>query len=1154
MKTIKILCTLLCTLLTVLPATAQNTDGNKNKAIIEATDGQHELNTDDIQSIRFNGGKITFVQPSGDTTFDRTLRSLSFQRPNPGTLRLTASTTIGTESNSGSKRAQAIDGEGHLRATWGSSDVVYVYASASATAHIGTLRPATTGSNSATLTGNINGDGLTDGQTLYFSTKPRSFDLTQQDGTVESLFYFTATGTLTIDGANASISNLAFSRPIAIVKFTLKDKDNDAAISTKPLTVFDGTNTYTVTPASATSTLFVGIPAISSQPLNLKAKVGNDTYVYEKTSATFAANKYYAISVKMTSMLKTPLTLEFYSEADGGAQIFVCNKKFSDHNSIYYSDNGGERIEIPANSYEYTIKFSNGVHIVQFWGNNARYSTVNGSSYINVNRDCKVYGNIMSLVSSENFATTTTLTANYAFCNLFRPNNNNHQLIYIDPNKPLLLPATTLTENCYSNMFYGCTYLTTAPELPATTLVKSCYSNMFYGCTNLSTAPELPATTLVQSCYSQMFYGCTGLTTAPELPATTLVQSCYSNMFNGCTRLNSVTCLATDISADNCTTNWLFGVPATGTFYKATSMTSWGEGASGIPTGWNAQSYVVETPLTFEAMTAGATVTFTSSMDTPPIIEYSTDGSTWSTYTTAITLDNAGDKVMFRGDNAAYATSSSAYSQFTCSDDCYVYGNIMSLVSKENYTKNKTLTADYAFCGLFKDNGHLHHQATTRLLLPATMLSAHCYADMFSGCTSLTVAPALPATTLANACYERMFSDCTGLTTAPELPANKLAAGCYQHMFDGCTQLNSVTCLAADHSAADCTNGWLDGVAAEGTFAQFVGTIWSDGANGIPIGWTTQENLLATPLTFEAKTAGATVTFNIAEGVTNPVEYSTDGTSWSTYTSGTVITLENIGDRVMFRGDNATYGPSHDSQFTCSADCYVYGNIMSLVSKDNFATSTVLTKDYTFSGLFKNNVHIWNHASRNLLLPATVLTEYCYRNMFRGCSNLTVAPELPAKTLGGNCYQNMFNGCTSLTVAPELPATDLKMYCYSAMFKECTSLTTAPVLPATYLRMNCYESMFSGCTSLTTAPTLPATTLTQNCYSNMFYGCRKLSSVTCLATTISASYCLNHWLDRAGTEASTTPTLHVKSSMAEAAWNLPTSDANNVTWTLSADQ
>lgn len=34
-------------------------------------------------------------------------------------------------------------------------------------------------------------------------------------------------------------------------------------------------------------------------------------------------------------------------------------------------------------------------------------------------------------------------------------------------------------------------------------------------------------------CYHSMFYGCTGLTTAPELPATTLANNCYENMFTG---------------------------------------------------------------------------------------------------------------------------------------------------------------------------------------------------------------------------------------------------------------------------------------------------------------------------------------------------------------------------------------------------------------------------------------------------------------------------------------------------------------------------------------------------------------------------------------------------------------------------------------------
>ena len=66
----------------------------------------------------------------------------------------------------------------------------------------------------------------------------------------------------------------------------------------------------------------------------------------------------------------------------------------------------------------------------------------------------------------------------------------------------------TMASKCYDSMFFGCTSLTTAPELPATTLAGSCYDGMFYGCTSLTTAPELPATTLADYCYFGMFYGC----------------------------------------------------------------------------------------------------------------------------------------------------------------------------------------------------------------------------------------------------------------------------------------------------------------------------------------------------------------------------------------------------------------------------------------------------------------------------------------------------------------------------------------------------------------------------------------------------------------------------------------------------------------------
>ena len=99
------------------------------------------------------------------------------------------------------------------------------------------------------------------------------------------------------------------------------------------------------------------------------------------------------------------------------------------------------------------------------------------------------------------------------------------------------LPATTLAKSCYFSMFSNCTALTQAPTLPATTLEANCYNNMFYGCTSLTQAPALPATTLTEGCYGGMFYGCTSLTQAPALPATTLENACYRSMFQGCTSL-----------------------------------------------------------------------------------------------------------------------------------------------------------------------------------------------------------------------------------------------------------------------------------------------------------------------------------------------------------------------------------------------------------------------------------------------------------------------------------------------------------------------------------------------------------------------------------------------------------------------------------------
>ena len=246
--------------------------------------------------------------------------------------------------------------------------------------------------------------------------------------------------------------------------------------------------------------------------------------------------------------------------------------------------------------------------------------------------------------------------------------------------------------------------------------------------------------------------------------------------------------------------------------------------------------------------------------------------------------------------------------------------------------------------------------------------------------------------------------------------------------------------------------------------------------------------------------------------ITKTVSASTDnGETWTEYTSsngnGTTLATLNNGDKLLVKGENATYAPSSEyyNRFKSAGQFEAYGNIMSLISGDSFANADTLTGTFTFNHLFSNCSGLTS--AENLILPATTLTNGCYVTMFAGCSSLTTAPALPATTLAYICYAGMFNSCTSLTNAPALPATTLAEGCYEGMFNNCTSLTVAPELSATTLAQRCYSAMFGMCRSLTTAPALPATTLTYNCYANMFNDCRSLTTAPALPATTLAGYC-----------------------------------------------
>ena len=155
---------------------------------------------------------------------------------------------------------------------------------------------------------------------------------------------------------------------------------------------------------------------------------------------------------------------------------------------------------------------------VLFKGNNSRYATSlnDYTTFGNSSAGFEVCGNIMSLISGDGFTSATTLSQQHTF----------------------------------AKMFLSCSGLSSAENL------------------------TLPATALTDNCYDSMFRGSRNLTTAPELPAPTLQWYSYEYMFSGCTSLNYIKCLATNISAFSCTANWVRGVAASGTFVKASTMST----------------------------------------------------------------------------------------------------------------------------------------------------------------------------------------------------------------------------------------------------------------------------------------------------------------------------------------------------------------------------------------------------------------------------------------------------------------------------------------------------------------------------------------------------------------------------------------------------
>ena len=244
-----------------------------------------------------------------------------------------------------------------------------------------------------------------------------------------------------------------------------------------------------------------------------------------------------------------------------------------------------------------------------------------------------------------------------------------------------------------------------------------------------------------------------------------------------------------------------------------------GTGAKDTSNGY--VEFVSSTPMTITPKYTNSGVT----------LQYSLDGSTWTTIATDATTPSA-NIIYFRGcatgTKSLYTDSANTNAwtftgstnlecngkldrliQNTLGDDnnvstignycfAYIFYNVFSLISVDDGFLPAITLTNSCYYGMFYGCIGL----TTSPVLPATTLQSSCYQSMFYGCTNLTTAPALPATTLAANCYRDMFRSCTSLTVAPVLPATTLANYCYQSMFYGCTKIKLSTTLTGIYDTA----------------------------------------------------------------------------------------------------------------------------------------------------------------------------------------------------------------------------------------------------------------------------------------------------------------------------------------------------------------
>lgn len=222
----------------------------------------------------------------------------------PQTYTLTISAT-----KAPSTKSYVLDGT-TLNTVWDSNDEVVVLRGNS-DEELGRLYPLTSGTSETVLSGSITGTvNVNDWLDLWYGE-----GLNNQNGTLESLSanhsdrakaWFQVES---IDGSTiVPKEGVSFNNWQAIVKFTIKNGDDDLSISKMVIKAANGNleggdgHELTITPSSPSSVLFVAIDnsTLTTDNYEIRVQASDEWYSLPATNKNFERGHYYNVTLKVT--------------------------------------------------------------------------------------------------------------------------------------------------------------------------------------------------------------------------------------------------------------------------------------------------------------------------------------------------------------------------------------------------------------------------------------------------------------------------------------------------------------------------------------------------------------------------------------------------------------------------------------------------------------------------------------------------------------------------------------------------------------------------------------------------------------------------------------------------------------------------------------